>query len=136
MKHLVIIVGMLMGLAAGCADRFETSPVNEAPAMNEAALAGGCRWDCPRCTPGMEICPKYACALTCNGRNACASDDDCATFSNYCNGCACDAVTVEAYPKDQCPNPVACFRDPCSNQAAVCNQTTHTCELQATTIAL
>lgn len=139
MKHLVTLVGMFFALVAGCADRIETSvaPAKpETPALAEAALAGGCRWECPKCTPAMQVCPKYACHLVCNGHNACASDADCATFSNYCNGCACDAVTVDAYPKDRCPNPVECFRDPCGDRAAVCNQATHTCELTAQPVSL
>ena len=50
----------------------------------------------------------------------CHTDADCRTLSNYCGGCACDALAVGA--KDPICNGmlVQCFADPCLDKTAAC----------------
>lgn len=54
------------------------------------------------------------------GGAACRSDADCRTFSDYCTGCDCRALsTTERDPV--CPGPgVQCLIDPCDSKQAVC----------------
>ena len=50
----------------------------------------------------------------------CTSDKECRTFSNYCGGCSCQALSdgeVDPVCKGQI---VACLIDPCMHQEAVC----------------
>src|SRR5262245_60954256 len=51
---------------------------------------------------------------------ACNADSDCRLFSNYCDGCACDALG----PRDRDPvcngKPAQCLVDPCASKIAVC----------------
>lgn len=50
----------------------------------------------------------------------CSDDSDCRTFSDYCTGCDCRALTNEQ-DDPVCPGPgVMCFADPCMNKEAVC----------------
>ena len=51
----------------------------------------------------------------------CHADADCRAFSNYCDGCACDALAVGE--KDPVCNGMAvqCFADPCLNKTAACS---------------
>ena len=54
------------------------------------------------------------------GGGSCATDADCRTFSDYCTGCDCRALPVDA-PDPVCPGPgVQCFVDPCMGGGAVC----------------
>jgi hypothetical protein len=51
---------------------------------------------------------------------ACASDEDCRLFSDYCTGCDCRALAKgEADPTCDGPG-VRCIADPCMNKAATC----------------
>jgi hypothetical protein len=54
------------------------------------------------------------------GGGACTTDADCRTFSDYCTGCDCRALSVNE--KDPlCPGPgVQCLIDPCLGQTAAC----------------
>jgi hypothetical protein len=52
---------------------------------------------------------------------ACTVDSDCQTFSNYCNGCSCQALsTSSGFPACN-GTTVNCFADPCMNKTAVCS---------------
>jgi hypothetical protein len=55
------------------------------------------------------------------GGGSCATDADCRTFSDYCTGCDCRALSrTERDPV--CPGPgVQCLVDPCDRQRAVCS---------------
>jgi len=73
----------------GCAVSTE-SPSEEGSTVKAGALAGGCRWICPKCKPG-EICPKIACFEDCNaakpcGPSRCSKDEFCCNES--CGICA------------------------------------------------
>ena len=72
----------------------------------------------PGCGPGV-VCPAV-CYGTCRPAGACKTDADCRTFSDYCTGCDCRALSVDQ--KDPvCPGPgVQCLVDPCLNKQAVC----------------
>jgi hypothetical protein len=52
--------------------------------------------------------------------SACTTDADCRTFSDYCTGCDCRALsTSDSDPV--CGGPgVRCFADPCMGKSAVC----------------
>lgn len=50
----------------------------------------------------------------------CTKDAHCTTFSNYCGGCACQAL-LQGAPEPTCPTrPVSCLVDPCKFKAARC----------------
>ena len=54
------------------------------------------------------------------GGAACILAVDCRTFSNYCGGCACDALGVHA-PDPVCDGgTVSCFTNPCAGHTAAC----------------
>jgi hypothetical protein len=50
----------------------------------------------------------------------CATNADCVAFSNYCNGCSCNAVPVGAGAPKCTGRIVSCFLNPCRNATAVC----------------
>lgn len=78
-----------------------------------------CNASCGICTPPGGVCTQQVCEPPA-GR--CRTDADCRTFSDYCTGCDCRALSV--CQKDPvCPGPgVQCFVDPCLNKQAVCRQ--------------
>lgn len=61
-----------------------------------------------------------ACVPEAPSAGNCTTDADCRTFSNYCDGCSCNALGVTD------PNPVckgttvSCFADPCMGKTATC----------------
>ena len=55
----------------------------------------------------------------------CTGPADCRTFSDYCGGCACDALVVSE-PDPICEaGTVQCLVDPCSGHSAACDTTGH-----------
>lgn len=122
----------------------DPSAVVGAPCMSTAQCGAGevCTTEdgvCnppPGCTPGM-ICPAV-CYGTCRPRvilppqpNRCRTDADCRTFSDYCTGCDCRALSI-CQQDPRCPTPgVQCFRDPCQGQEAFCRA--GACALRPTT---
>jgi hypothetical protein len=112
---------------AGAADQ----PSQEEPRRGACASSA----ECPRgarcttehgaCAPPPGCRPGMACAAVCYGTcvpaGACRSDWDCRTFSDYCTGCDCRALSVcEKDPP--CPRPgVQCLVDPCSREEAFCD---------------
>lgn len=137
----------------GCVEETQT----EVFEMSEAQLQGGCRWDCPKCVPN-KPCSRRACYLVCppgktpcgdnvcgkgevcvdalqgicanEGSVECTTDADCSTFSNYCDGCNCEALSSSSAAPICGGTVVNCFADPCMNQSAVCNA--GVCELAST----
>ena len=51
----------------------------------------------------------------------CVTDADCELFSNYCDGCSCEALTAGSPPPPCSGTQVLCFVDPCWMQTAACN---------------
>ena len=86
-----------------------------------------CNESCGICTPPDGFCTMQYCVST----NGCQTDADCRTYSNYCDGCACDALTVNELDPVCLGAIVQCFADPCRNQIAVCDQSTAQCVLAA-----
>src|SRR5262245_59027283 len=78
-----------------------------------------CNASCGICAPPDGVCTQQVCEPPPSG-GACARDADCRTFSDYCTGCDCRALsTSERDPV--CPGPgVQCFVDPCTGQEAFC----------------
>jgi len=78
----------------------------------------------PGCGPE-DICPQVCygvCAAPKGGGDepGCETDADCRTFSNYCGGCACDAL-LESEAEPKCASrPVNCIVDPCRGRVARC----------------
>jgi hypothetical protein len=66
---------------------------------------------------GVDVASEGACEPA---PGACRTDADCRTFSDYCTGCDCRALSVGQ--KDPvCPGPgVQCLIDPCLDKQAVC----------------
>ena len=55
--------------------------------------------------------------------SGCSVDDDCRTWSSYCQEAPCGCrVLAKTAPDPRCAGPgnVACFADPCMNKAAAC----------------
>jgi hypothetical protein len=60
---------------------------------------------------------------------SCSSASECRTFSDYCGGCACDALGKND-PDPTCDaDTVSCFVDPCRDRSATCDPSHH-CALQ------
>jgi hypothetical protein len=75
-----------------------------------------CNASCGICTPPRGVCTQQVCEP-----DECETDADCRTFSDYCTGCDCRALPVDA-PDPVCPGPgVQCFVDPCMGGGAVCS---------------
>lgn len=77
----------------------------------------------PGCGPG-QVCPAlcYGLCAPRPAQGSCSSDADCRTFSDYCTGCDCRALSIKD-PDPTCSGPgVRCFADPCMNQAAHCTE--------------
>jgi hypothetical protein len=93
-----------------------------------------CNASCGICTPPGGLCTQQVCGTEPPPppppAGACTTDADCRAVSNYCDGCACNALSTTD-PDPVCSGTIVnCFVDPCFNHTAVCNTTTHTCELQ------
>jgi hypothetical protein len=59
------------------------------------------------------------------GSSVCTVAADCRTFSNYCGGCACDALGA-GKPDPVCEGGTAsCLVDPCQGHTAACDATGH-----------
>jgi hypothetical protein len=87
-----------------------------------------CNSSCGICTPPDGACIDLYCAPA-PATTGCNVDADCTTFSNYCDGCSCQAL-FNGTPEPLCAGTtVSCFADPCMNVAAYCDTTTHTCTL-------
>ncbi len=81
----------------------------------------------PGCGEG-DICPQV-CYGVCAKKDAptkaaieggCASDADCRTFSDYCEGCNCRVLAKGAAAPKCKSKPVNCLVDPCQMQRAAC----------------
>jgi hypothetical protein len=59
----------------------------------------------------------------------CTSDADCRTFSNYCDGCSCNALSSTTLDPLCASTQVSCFADPCMNLEARCDVATGACTL-------
>lgn len=96
---------------------------------NDCASGKYCTTEDGVCKPPPACRPGQVCAALCYGTCAplkaagsCSADADCRTFSDYCTGCDCRALSVKD-PDPSCSGPgVRCFADPCMNQAAHCNE--------------
>ncbi|MBI3784214.1 MAG: hypothetical protein HY270_12530 [Deltaproteobacteria bacterium] len=72
------------------------------------------------CIRGFHWSPEQ-CQCVPDNPGACAADDDCRLFSDYCTGCDCRAL-ANSDPDPLCDGPgVRCFADPCQNQTARCS---------------
>lgn len=78
-----------------------------------------CNLSCGICAPTGGACTQQFCEPA---PARCASDADCRTFSDYCTGCDCRALS-RGQPDPKCSGPgVQCFVDPCQGKKAVCRQ--------------
>jgi hypothetical protein len=79
-----------------------------------------CNSSCGICVPPGGACTKQLCPTPEPPKAECATDADCRTFSNYCEGCACQALSSSEKAPACDGKIVPCFADPCGNQQAVC----------------
>jgi hypothetical protein len=118
------------------------------PACGPNTCAAGdvcCNESCGICTPPDGMCTQQFCepntgactqiALCIDGftwdekacacvpvptTGGCTTDADCRTFSDYCTGCDCRALS-SSEPNPTCDGPgVRCFADPCMGKTAAC----------------
>ena len=85
-----------------------------------------CNASCGICTPPDGVCTQQVCEVESGGgrgggRAECQTNDDCRTFSNYCDGCSCDALAVDARDPRCRGDIVYCFAEPCMDSVAVCD---------------
>lgn len=163
--QLSLVTSVLFSLVLGACAVGETDHA----AYYEAAIKGGCHWDCPKCKPNDDYCMKMPCLLVCPPKTVscgptvctggqvccnescgictqpggfcidlycgfvepgCTSDAQCRTFSNYCDGCSCQALS-DGQPDPLCAGtPVECFADPCMGKTAVCDLALGACVLR------
>ena len=82
-------------------------------------LALGCSNSLPAPAPDMARDLAVARDLTTGG--GCQKDGDCRTFSNFCEGCFCNALLVSD-PDPPCNGMmVSCLLDPCDGKVVHCN---------------
>lgn len=108
---------------------------NDREVCGDVRCASGevcCNASCGICTEPGGFCIQLACEDEPNGggggngsgggsgKAECVEDADCRTFSNFCDGCACEALAVEARDPKCRGDIVACFADPCQDYAATC----------------
>jgi hypothetical protein len=97
---------------AACGTPDETEVAGQA---DEAIVATNCTM--VKCTAGHH-CVDTRRGAVCR-KDKCSTDSDCRLVSDYCGGCSCLALgPTQSDPT--CAQPVACFRDPCGGEAAVC----------------
>lgn len=87
-----------------------------------------CNSSCGICTEPGGACIQLYCAPT-EPVLGCTSDADCRTFSNYCDGCSCEALSTTGSDPVCSGTQVQCFADPCMNLEARCDTTTGACTL-------
>jgi hypothetical protein len=89
------------------------------PAMCEPGQVC-CNRSCGICTPPGGLCTQQLCNADVLPQKSCGADADCRLYSDYCEGCACRALTV-AEPDPSCnQEPVQCLVDPCENHEPAC----------------
>lgn len=86
-----------------------------------------CNASCGVCTDPGGLCTQEVCDPA--PAAGCTTDADCRTFSNYCDGCACAALSSGESDPTCSGTTVACFADPCMNMDAVCDTATGACTL-------
>ncbi len=87
-----------------------------------------CNASCGICAPPDGFCTQQVCEPT--TLSECASDADCTTFSNYCDGCSCEALAAGEAEPICAGTTVACFADPCMSSEARC--VSGSCQLVST----
>ena len=90
-----------------------------------------CNSSCGICVPPGYGCTQQACQRIHGRTGECRNDGDCRTFSNYCDGCSCDALAEGESDPGCLGTTVQCFAEPCMGQVAVCDRDTRTCVLAA-----
>jgi len=138
MRRTARIFASLLAAAsmASCGRATRTGPSAQGLCASSADCAAGsrCTTESGVCNPSPDCRPGLACPAVCYGTcepppptpaplagGPCRSDSDCRTFSDYCTGCDCRALSLcEVDPV--CPGPgVQCFVDPCLGREAFCD---------------
>jgi hypothetical protein len=94
--------------------------------------AGVCCLSGQVCCADGRCCDRNACknGVCTSTRTECRRDADCRLFSNYCDGCSCQALLVSE-PDPVCKGTIVnCLVDPCRGYTAVCEKSTGTCMKQ------
>src|SRR5262245_47296325 len=96
---------------AACSVPSDGDPSEDAVSTGRAELRDPCAT--VRCAAGTHCVSKGKRAECVADTQACRQDSDCRPFDNYCDGCACQAISIHN------PNPVCtgatvqCFAQPC-----------------------
>jgi len=103
---------------AGCAVQSSEPVDDETAANDEAVKTSACAT--VRCAAGTHCVAKGGKASCVPDAQLCKTDADCRLFDNYCDGCACNALSTSS-PDPFCSGTtVSCFVQPCMGKAAVC----------------
>jgi len=114
-----IALASLMG-AVACG----VEPGEETTGTSEAALRKNDPCAAVRCAAGTHCESRGRRASCVADRQNCQNDADCRLVDNYCDGCACEALSATS-PDPVCSGTiVACFRQPCGGLVAVCQSGT------------
>lgn len=118
-RYLWITVVTAASMLFACAGNDDASSDEGVEQMSEPLSINPCAL--VRCRAGTQCEVQDGHAVCVPGPKVeCVSDKECRLFSNYCDGCACLALSASE------PNPickgdiVACFVDPCRNAEAQC----------------
>lgn len=104
----------------GCAVEAQGPSDDGATAADEAAAKRLDPCATVRCAAGTHCESKGRRAECVADVQACRTDADCRLFDNYCDGCACNALSTTS-PDPVCTGTtVACFAQPCMGKTAVC----------------
>lgn len=114
--------------AGGCSSDAEC-------ASGQVCTSGSCVATSTTCTANSDCASGESCVDgACHGNTTtaeCTTDADCRTFSNYCDGCNCEALPANSGDPTCGGTTVQCFADPCMNDTAVC--ISGHCSLESTT---
>jgi len=113
MRARLLTLALFAGLWA-CA---QTAPPPATPASAPAAVQPAAKADA---APAEEPAPQPEPQVAPTTASTCTTAKDCRTFSNYCGGCACQALPAGA-TDPVCPGKiVSCLVDPCKFKALQC----------------
>ncbi|MBX3259276.1 MAG: hypothetical protein KF782_06255 [Labilithrix sp.] len=112
----------ILATVAAAAACNTASPAKDAP-HERAAEAGAPLVEGAGTSPGAAA--GGSAAPTAPPSAACSADDDCLTWSSYCQDAPCVCrVFAKDEPQPRCrgAGTVTCFADPCMNKAAACQE--------------
>jgi hypothetical protein len=120
---MLVMAGASMAFACAAPDESASNEGEQELAIGEGEHALSFdRCALVRCGAGLQCQLQHGrpVCLPSKPLSECTSDADCRLFSNYCDGCACLALSVGEQDPVCKGSLVACFVDPCVHAEAQC----------------